>query len=127
MVKQEKKYVRIQSKMTIQVTCGLQCEDVTNPDAHVADRLKISPQWPTAMVIIKEGVGFYPAAIASWNTVKALAEDDILTIGDYTDEPGTEKEEVEKTATNLNDAMDKFAEQAAKLAEKKTLADIAKE
>ena len=40
------KFVQIQSDVTIRVTTGLQNKDVTNPDAHVPDRLKVNPEWP---------------------------------------------------------------------------------
>lgn len=79
------KFVRIQSEKTINVTAGLQHQDVTNPDAHIPDRLKISPSWPKLTVLIKRGAHWYPAEIAEWNTVKALANDKILTIGETSD------------------------------------------
>lgn len=80
-----KPYVRIQSNTDICVTAGLQAQDVTNPDAHVPDRLKVNPIWPKLTVLIKKGAGIYPSYIAEWNTVKALARDKILTIGEYLD------------------------------------------
>lgn len=80
-----KAYVRIQSQQTIQVTCGLQNVDVTNPDAHVPDRLKISPSWPRCSVVISEGAHVYPSEIVEWSTVKALEKDGILTIGQFLD------------------------------------------
>lgn len=83
--------IRIQSNKTIQVTCGLEHQDVTNPDAHVPDRLKVSAEWPKCMVLIKAGVAEYPAEIAEWPTVKALAKDKILTIGEVV-EPVTEEQ-----------------------------------
>lgn len=89
-----KEYVRIQSKVNIKVVPGLQHEDVTNPDAHIADRLKISALWPKMAILLKEGVGTYPAYIAEWNTVKALAKDKIITIGDFVD--GAEDREVQE-------------------------------
>lgn len=79
------KLVRIQSTKTIKVTSGLQLLDVTNPDAHVADRLKVSAEWPKLTVLIKEGVGEYPAEIIEWPTVKALVKDKIFTIGEKLD------------------------------------------
>lgn len=72
--------VTIQSSRTIRVTSGLQYDDVTNPDAHIPDRLKVKPNWAKKMYIIKEGKYDYPAEIAEWNTVKALERDGILTI-----------------------------------------------
>lgn len=74
-------FVQIQSSITIKVTTGLQNKNVTNPDAHVPDRLKINPEWPKCQVLIKEGAHNYPAEIAQWPTVKALAADKKLTIG----------------------------------------------
>lgn len=86
MSKNEKQeYVIIQSKVNIKVVPGLQHEDVTNPDAHVPDRLKINALWPKMSILIKEGVGTYPSYITKWSTVKALAKDKIITIGSYTD------------------------------------------
>lgn len=75
------KMVQIHSNVTIRVTTGLQNEDVTNPDAHIPDRLKVNPEWPKYQVLIRAGQGLYPAEIAEWPSVKALAADKILTIG----------------------------------------------
>ena len=85
------KLVRIQSNITITVTGGLNYKDTTNPDAHVPDRLKVSPEWPKCTVQIKQGVGDYPAEITQWNTVKALVDDNIITIGEIK-EAQTEEE-----------------------------------
>lgn len=74
-------FVQIQSTVTIRVTTGLQNKDVTNPDAHVPDRLKVNPEWPKHQVLITAGVGRYPAEIVNWPSVQALAKDKILTIG----------------------------------------------
>lgn len=68
------KFVRIQSNETIHVTCGLQNKDVTNADAHVPDRLKVSATWPKATVLIQKGAHMYPSEIVEWATVKALAK-----------------------------------------------------
>ena len=78
--------VRIQSSMTITVTSGLQCNDVTNKDAHIPDRLKVAPEWPKYSIQIMQGVGDYPAEIAKWNTVKALVDAGIMTISESTNE-----------------------------------------
>jgi len=75
------KMVQIHSNATIRVTTGLQNEDVTNPDAHIPDRLKVNPEWPKYQVLIRAGQGMYPAEIAEWPSVKALVADKILTIG----------------------------------------------
>lgn len=80
-----KDYVRIQSNQTIMVTGGLYYKDVTNKDAHIPDRLKVNPEWPRLTVLIKQGAHWYPSEIAEWATVKALAKDKILTIGEMSD------------------------------------------
>lgn len=91
------KLVRIQSTKTIKVTSGLQLLDVTNPDAHVPDRLKVSAEWPKLTVLVKQGVGEYPAEIIEWPTVKALVKDKIFTIGEEIDATTEEQlNEVEK-------------------------------
>ena len=94
------KMVQIQSSITIKVTPGLQNKDVTNPDAHVPDRLKINPEWPKYQVLITQGVGKYPAEICDWPSVQALAKDNILTIGAITDVDEAVLEEKEKIAMN---------------------------
>lgn len=89
------KVVRIQSSMTITVTSGLQCKDVTNKNAHVADRLKISPEWPKYSIQILEGVAEYPAEIAEWDTVKALVDAGIMTVTNVI-EGNAKQEDIEK-------------------------------
>lgn len=75
------KLIEISSTTTIHVTCGTNALDVTNPDAHVADRLRVAPSWTKNIICIKEGKGEYPADIATWATVKALERDGVITIG----------------------------------------------
>lgn len=74
------------------MTTGLQNKDVTNPDAHVPDRLKVNPLWPKHMVLIRQGVGFYPVEIKDWPSVKKLAEDKIITIGQEVEQEADEKQ-----------------------------------
>lgn len=121
----KKAYVRIQSQTTIQVTCGLQNNDVTNPDAHVADRLKISPSWPRCSVIIHAGAHLYPSEIAEWPTVQALVRDKIITIGDYTDDG--EEDVAEKKANLINELKANNIIEEKKEERKTKLSDIAGE
>lgn len=101
------KLVQIQSSATIRVTTGLQNKDVTNPDAHVPDRLKVNPLWPKHMVLIKQGVGFYPVEIKEWASVKKLAEDNVITIGQEIDRAPDEKEAKDiATAQAANDEFE---------------------
>ena len=85
-----KPYVRIQSQQTIRVTVGLNNQDNTNPDAHVADRLKISSLWPKAMMVINVGAHLYPSEIIDWPTVRALEKDGVITIGSFEDTAGAD-------------------------------------
>ena len=126
----KQKYVRIHSQKTIQVTCGLQNKDVTNPDAHVADRLKISPSWPRCSIIISEGSHLYPSEIAEWKTVKALTKDKVITIGEFTDnEDKDDKVDVKTMKTTLVNElkMQGIVNSQNESKEQKKLADIAGE
>lgn len=105
-----KDYVTIQSSISIVVTAGLQSQDVTNKDAHVADRLKIAPVWPKLKILIKKGTGVYPSFITEWNTVKALEADGVITIGKEVD---TADEKMAAKAADLKAEL-----KAAKKAEK---------
>lgn len=110
-----KEYVYIQSQISIMVTAGLQNENVTNPDAHVPDRLKVNPTWPKLRCMIKAGRHIYPSLITEWNSVKALVADNILTIGEEVDSPNDSK--IEEKATDLKAEL-------AKTKKSKKVADI---
>ena len=103
------KFVQIQSDVTIRVTTGLQNKDVTNPDAHIPDRLKVNPEWPKHQVLIRKGAHRYPAEIAEWASVKALAEDKILTIGSIEDVDENKLDELEQKDLNtVSEATKEF-------------------
>ena len=92
-----KKFVRIQSNIDIMVSAGLQAIDVSNKDAHVADRLNVKSAWVGTRILVRKGTGYYPSEIAAWDSVKSLAKDKLLTIGEDVDEiPDGTPEEVEK-------------------------------
>lgn len=76
-----KKFVQISSTITIEVTGGLQSIDATNYRSSQENRLNIKTAWTKLRVLITQGVGYYPAEITTWNTVKKLAELDKITIG----------------------------------------------
>lgn len=114
-----KKFVRIQSDVTIQVTSGLQHQDLTNPSANIPDRLKVQPEWSKCIVLIEKGAHLYPSEIAEWNTVKALARDKILTIGEFVDDADEKVEQVKKHVI--------AAQAAIRETKKAKLADIAGE
>lgn len=103
------KMVQIQSSITIRVTCGLQNKDVTNPDAHVPDRLKVNPEWPKHQVLIRKGIKKYPAEIKTWPSVQALAKDKVLTIADLGDIETSELDDEErKNAQIIEEAKNEF-------------------
>lgn len=103
------KMVQIHSNVTIRVTTGLQNEDVTNPDAHIPDRLKVNPEWPKYQVLIRAGQGMYPAEIAEWPSVKALAADKILTIGAISEvDDSTLTPEQQKDVQTAKEAKEEF-------------------
>lgn len=91
--KSEKKYVRIQSTMNIAVTAGLQVQDLTDENAHIADRLKVQAVWPKLTVLIEKGQHVYPIEIVEWETVKALENAGVLTIGEFLDDVNDTKEQ----------------------------------
>ena len=101
-----KDYVYIQSNTSIVVTAGLQNDNVTNPDAHIPDRLKVNPVWPKLRVMIKSGRHIYPSLIIEWNTVKSLVKDGIITIGEEVDNPNDVK--IEEKAKDLKDELKKI-------------------
>lgn len=118
-----KPYIRIQSNITINVTAGLHNNDVTNPDAHIADRLKVNPLWPKMTCLIKQGAGVYPSEIIEWPAVKALQKDKVLTIGEYLDTP--EEQATETKKTQLQSALNEIKKhQTSQPAQ--SLADLAK-
>lgn len=106
-----KKFVRIQSDIDIMVSAGLQAIDVSNKDAHVADRLNVKSAWVGTRILVRKGTGYYPSEIATWDSVKSLAKDKLMTIGEDVDEiPGTpeEVEKVEKAKETLQKEIKKY-------------------
>ena len=121
------KFVQIQSSVTIRVTTGLQNKDVTNPDAHVPDRLKVNPEWPKHQVLIRKGAYRYPAEIVEWESVKALANDKILTIGSIEEVDENKLDELEQKDLNtVSEAKVEFKMPNVKGGKKTlTLSDLA--
>lgn len=79
------KYVRIQSTKTITVTKGLFANDVTNPQSLVPDKFNVQECWTGLTCKITAGNGYYPAEIATWNTVKSLENAGVLVVSAPTD------------------------------------------
>lgn len=121
------KMVQIHSNITIRVTTGLQNKDVTNVDAHIPDRLKVNPEWPTCQVLIRSGQGIYPAEIVEWPSVKALAADKILTIGAISDvADSTLTPEQQKDVLAASEAKEAFKLGVSESTEVATNLDVSK-
>lgn len=91
-----KKFIKISSTKNICVTSGLGYIDNTNPDARVADRLKVSSTWAKTKVMLTVGSHWYPSEITTWNTVKKLVADGIVTISVETSDDPIITDEAEK-------------------------------
>lgn len=106
--------VRIQSSMTITVTSGLQCKDLSDDSQqNIPNRLKVAPEWPKYSIQIMQGVGDYPAEIAKWNTVKALVEAGVMTISQSTEEVLNAKKEEKQGKRGKNaKSLDELVEEA---------------
>ena len=107
-----KDYVYIQSTTSIVVSAGLQAEDVTNPDAHVGDRLRVNPYWPKMTILIKQGRHVYPSFIKNWESVKDLVKDNILTIGEEVDD--IQDDEMKKAAKDVKNEIESFNKKKVK-------------
>lgn len=90
---QKMKYLTIQSEINVNVTAGLENLDMTDVNANIGDKLKVQPLWPKRIVFISKGRSYYPIEIKEWNTVKALANSGMITIG----------QEVSELPTNLDE------------------------
>lgn len=114
---ERKQFVKINSTIDITVTPGLQYQDLSTPDAHIPDRLKVSPQWPKLSVLVMKGVHWYPSEIVDYPSVKSLEKSKILTVGEFAD----------KIVDDVN--LDKIVETKQRVttemaAQKKSLKDI---
>lgn len=98
-----KKYVQIQSSITIVVHPGLGYKDYTKKDSDIPDRLKIAPTWPKEKIMIKKGQHLYESKIAEWPSVKALAHDGVLTIGQEFDNADATNNIVESKKKSIKD------------------------
>lgn len=99
-----KNYIRIQSTMNITVTAGLQSINMSNKDAHVADRLNVKSAWVGTRILIHKGIGIYPNELKTWNTVKSLVKQGILTLGEEFEEVPTDIVDCKTTVKESTEA-----------------------
>lgn len=106
-----KKFVRVESQINVVVSAGLQSINMSNKDAHVADRLNVKSAWVGTRIMINKGTGYYPAEIKDWASVKSLAANKKLTVGEEVDEVPNDPEETEKVdkeRNKLNNEIKKY-------------------
>lgn len=103
----KKPYVKISSTMNINVTSGLQANDITKENSDIPNRMKVIPMWSSCL--IKAGVHTYPSNILEWQSVKALVKQEVLTISDFVDAPtGEDEAELKRTKARLDIAEKKI-------------------
>lgn len=117
-----KKFVQISNSTPthIRVLPGIYSIDATNKYSPTKDRLNVKPAWTNMAVEIVPGVGWYPAEIAKWDDVKALAKKNVFTIGLETDGEGMPEEWIEKASASvekLHKAMSKYTADVQKAEE----------
>lgn len=79
------KFIKISSTTQITVNAGVMFINTTNKDSQAVDRLNVRQIWDRLQVDIKQGIHWYPSMIKEWDTVKALAKQDILGLAEEAD------------------------------------------
>ena len=120
----EKKFVKIQSSITIKCTSGLQFSDYTDVGQPIPNRKNVKPRWTKGTILIKEGQHWYPSVVASWNSVKALEKAGLLSFGGYSDEAD---EETTKIAEELEKGLKEIKKTQTKEVQVPRLNNIAEE
>jgi len=95
------KFIKIHSSKNIGVSPAIRYVDATRFDSMNPNRLNVQQYWSQSIVDLKEGSHYYPALIEKWDTVQALARDGIITLGEKTDNCGSEQAEAEKLLAKL--------------------------
>lgn len=113
---QKTQYLKIQSKLNVNITSGLDHLDMTDVNANVGDKLKVQALWAKQIVRIKAGVSYYPVEIKDWNTTKALVRGDMITLGEIVEFLPDELNEEEKAFimsnfVNLNEGKEEAKRQ----------------
>ena len=115
-----KNYIRIQSKIDVAVSAGLQSINMSNKDAHVPDRLNVKAAWVGTRTLVHKGVGVYPIELKNWDAVKSLVKNGILTLGDEYEEVPTDivdcvttKEETEEARKTLLNEIARYKKMKA--------------
>lgn len=119
------KFVRIQSNRKLTVFGSLDSLDVTNPKELVPNKLRVKPMWQNTMIELVKGVGYYPAEVAEWGTIKCLIADKVITLTPATQEEIDANPEVLNLAKKLEERKAEVKRQ--KTEGKKTLDEISKE
>ena len=79
------KFVKISAARPYRVFSGLQTKNTTSDNPTNPNRLNVEALWTDNFVILKQGTWYYPSVIKTWDAVKGLVKEEILTIGEETD------------------------------------------
>lgn len=79
------KFVKISASRPYRVFSGLQTKNKTSENPTNPNRLNVEALWTDNFVILKQGTWYYPAVVQTWDSVKALEKNEIITIGNEVD------------------------------------------
>ncbi len=126
------KFVKISAMQTYIVTPNLDFYDRTDNNPSNPNKLKVVPVWTRKEVKIKVGFNWYPAKILEWNTVKALAKDGKISIGEIKTDVSKETDgdsaiEISKQLKKADREIErqKKSFEQAKASRQKSLSEIA--
>lgn len=121
-----KRFVQISNNTNqfIRVVPEMKLINATNIKTPARDRLNVKPAWQKFGIVIEPQLGYYPAEVANWNTVKSLVKAKKFTIGAYCDEADISEEawikkaqDMEKKLKNANAQFEKDVANAKKVLE----------
>lgn len=79
------KFVKISASKPRRVFSGLQTKNTTSDNPTNPNRLNVESLWTDNFVILKQGAWYYPSVVKTWDSVKALEKNEIVTIGGEVD------------------------------------------
>lgn len=107
------KFVEVTSLKTITITCGLQSQNLSNPDPYVKDGFKVKEKWSKYSIQINQGKFTYPAEILEWHSFKALEKAGVFTVGHKQDDTNDSKAiEQKKVLEELAEESDEKKEES---------------
>lgn len=83
-----KRFIKITATRPFRVMVDSKDQAIDASDVNainIQNRLKAINTWVDTLVIIKQGTGWYPSAIAKWQSVKVLVDNGLISIGEEAD------------------------------------------